>query len=338
MLPRIAHLSAVSRRYAVGDADTKTAIRHRLARTLSQPISPARLHRRLPACPTSASDGPGTGAPATSSSARRADGWHIQPHWIESLCRLARLGFDIVSGLHTRLGAIQDWPESYRRAWRSPGRCACTPPADLTVAGIGHQRSTLDHGQHRCAVGKIYRARDRSLPARNKVESRVSARPVKPASLIDGGGIPIDAVVCDFVAARRELLSPADGADHWDIVGDKGSLNIRGYAGVARLLHNARADALVLLTHDLSRTTIDGLAGHAIPATHGLYRALCPRAARLTNPARVASAFAVEMPPRYPMRISRVSVTSIEAETSLQQRTIRDGVDRFIAALDAAFG
>jgi uncharacterized NAD-dependent epimerase/dehydratase family protein len=65
--------------------------------------------------------------------------------------------------------------------------------------------------------------------------------------MIAGEGIPIDAVVADFVSGAAELLTPNNDDDHWDVIEGQGSLLHPGYAAVSLgLLHGAQPDAIVL--------------------------------------------------------------------------------------------
>jgi uncharacterized NAD-dependent epimerase/dehydratase family protein len=102
--------------------------------------------------------------------------------------------------------------------------------------------------------------------------------------MIAGDGIPIDAVVSDFVAGAAEQLSPDNHDDHWDVIEGQGSLIHPAYAGVTLgLIHGSQPDALVLC-HDAARTSIKDVEGHfPIPSLDDvLMQALS--AARLTNP------------------------------------------------------
>ena len=42
--------------------------------------------------------------------------------------------------------------------------------------------------------------------------------------MIAGSGMPMDAVVSDFVAGAAEILSPDAAPDHWDVIEGQGSL------------------------------------------------------------------------------------------------------------------
>jgi uncharacterized NAD-dependent epimerase/dehydratase family protein len=102
--------------------------------------------------------------------------------------------------------------------------------------------------------------------------------------MICGHGIPIDAVVADFLAGAAESLSPDAGPEHWDVVEGQGSLFHPAYAGVTLgLLHGTQPDALVLC-HDPTRRHLNGYAEFPIPSLEDAAE-LYLRLARLTNPA-----------------------------------------------------
>jgi uncharacterized NAD-dependent epimerase/dehydratase family protein len=76
--------------------------------------------------------------------------------------------------------------------------------------------------------------------------------------MLAGEGIPIDAVVADFVSGAAEVISPDNEAHHWDVIEGQGALSHPGYSGVSLgLLHGSQPDAIVLC-HDASRKVISG--------------------------------------------------------------------------------
>jgi uncharacterized NAD-dependent epimerase/dehydratase family protein len=100
---------------------------------------------------------------------------------------------------------------------------------------------------------------------------------------IAGSGVSIDAVVSDFVSGAVEWLSPANDADHWDLVEGQGSLFHASFAGVSLgLLHGAQPDALVLC-HEPTRTHMRGLPHYPLPGLKDCMEANIA-AAKLTNP------------------------------------------------------
>jgi uncharacterized NAD-dependent epimerase/dehydratase family protein len=101
--------------------------------------------------------------------------------------------------------------------------------------------------------------------------------------LIAGGGIPIDAVVADFVSGAAEMLSPDAPADHWDIVEGQGSIFHPAFAGVSLgLLHGTQADVIVLC-HEVGRDRLYALSDYATPSLDEAMQ-LTLALARRTNP------------------------------------------------------
>ena len=84
--------------------------------------------------------------------------------------------------------------------------------------------------------------------------------------MLAGKGIPIDAVVADFIAGAAELISPDNHEDHWDVIEGQGSLFHPGYSGVSLgLLHGSQPDAIVVC-HDATRTTVSGWEHYNLPS------------------------------------------------------------------------
>ncbi len=264
-------------------------------------------------------------------------GGAFQPNWIPTMRHAAQLGLDIVSGLHTRLASVAGLAEL---SAAHGGRLidVRVPPRDLPVASGARRsgRRLLTVGTD-CAVGKKYTALalDRALRERGRKSSfRATGQ---TGIMIAGNGIPIDAVVSDFVAGAAEALSPANDADHWDIVEGQGSLFHPSYAGVTLgLVHGTQPDALVLC-HDLSRSRIDGLEDFPIPALP-VCIARYLEAARLTNARARFVGISVNSSGLSATAYARAQ-QAIEADHGLPcVDPLRDGVDRLVAALtDAAW-
>jgi uncharacterized NAD-dependent epimerase/dehydratase family protein len=101
--------------------------------------------------------------------------------------------------------------------------------------------------------------------------------------LIAGGGIPIDAVVADFISGGIEQLAPARNDDGWDLIEGQGSLFHPSFAGVSTgLLHGAQPEAIVLC-HDPARSHMRGIPGRALPDLAECLEANL-QVARLTSP------------------------------------------------------
>ena len=181
--------------------------------------------------------------------------------WVPPLAALARAGVDVAAGTHVKL---IDKPELVAAAKQGGAKLidVRVPPAGIAV-GRGNRRSgkrVLMVGTD-CAVGKKYSA---LALHREFVQRGVNAdfrATGQTGIMIAGEGMPIDAVVADFISGAAEELSPANTTDHWDVIEGQGSLLHPSYAGVSLgLLHGSQPDAVVLC-HDAGRSDLLGLEG-----------------------------------------------------------------------------
>jgi uncharacterized NAD-dependent epimerase/dehydratase family protein len=211
-------------------------------------------------------------------------GGRIPVAWRPALIAAATAGLDIVSGMHERLA---DVPELAAAAAGSGAHLHdVRHPGLVFDAGTGRKRSglrLLTVGTD-CALGKKYAALAiaRDLKALGgKATFRATGQ---TGIMIAGSGVPIDAVVADFIAGAAEWLSPDNERDHWDIIEGQGALFHPAYSGVTLgLLHGSQPDALVLC-HEPGRENIDGFPGFPISAIETVIEQYLTLA-RLTNPA-----------------------------------------------------
>lgn len=211
-------------------------------------------------------------------------GGAIAPAWVGPIAAALRAGLNIASGMHIRLETI---PEISAAAEASGARLFnVRVPQDTYPVGSGRKRSgrrMLMVGTD-CAVGKKYSA---LAIAREMTDAGMKASfraTGQTGILIAGAGIPIDAIVSDFVAGAAEALSPDNDPDHWDVIEGQGSLFHPAYAGVALgLLHGSQPDAIVLC-HAAGRTHVDGYPDFPLPSLAECIEMNLRLAAR-TNPA-----------------------------------------------------
>ena len=211
-------------------------------------------------------------------------GGQIPDHWLPQLIELAAAGIDVAAGMHSRLN---DMPDLVAAAVQGGAKLidVRVPPENLPV-GQGRPRTgkrVLMVGTD-CAVGKKYSALalHRELERQNiKATFRATGQ---TGIMIAGEGIPIDAVVADFISGAAEMLSPDNDEDHWDVIEGQGSLLNPSYSGVSLgLLHGSQPDAIVLC-HDYERTEIHDVHGdYPIPQLDEAIDDVL-RLARLTRP------------------------------------------------------
>ena len=204
--------------------------------------------------------------------------------WLPALREALAAGLDIVSGMHDRLNDLPDLAADAQRLGRRLIDVR-VPPEGIPVA-TGRKRTgrrLLTVGTD-CALGKKYTALaiTRGLAARgHDVDFRATGQ---TGIMIAGAGIPIDAVVADFLAGAAELLSPDARPDHLDVIEGQGSLFHPSYAAVTLgLLHGSQPD-LFVVCHDPARTQILGVPGYHLPSIEEVI-AHTVALGRLTNPA-----------------------------------------------------
>jgi uncharacterized NAD-dependent epimerase/dehydratase family protein len=207
----------------------------------------------------------------------------ISPSWLETLVTAAQSGMDIASGLHNRL---RDLPALVEAAEKAGTRLfdVREPQHDYPIAD-GKRRSgkrCLAVGTD-CSVGKMYTAlaMEREMRARGmKATFRATGQ---TGILITGSGVPLDAVVADFMAGAVEWLTPDNEPDHWDLIEGQGSLFHPSFSGVTMaLVHGGQPDVLVLC-HEPTRTHLRGLPHYGLPSLEALGD-LALETARIVNP------------------------------------------------------
>ncbi|QJU57986.1 DUF1611 domain-containing protein [Sphingomonas sp. AP4-R1] len=174
-------------------------------------------------------------------------------------------GLNVAAGLHDRLN---DHPDLVAAAEEAGLQLfdVREPPKGLVV-GNGRPRAgkrLLTVGTD-CSVGKMYTtlALERELHARGlPADFRATGQ---TGILIAQSGVPIDAVVADFISGAAEMISPARTDDGWDLIEGQGSLFHPSFAGVSLgLLHGAQAEALVMC-HEYGRPSMRGLSYRTLP-------------------------------------------------------------------------
>jgi uncharacterized NAD-dependent epimerase/dehydratase family protein len=191
-------------------------------------------------------------------------------------------GLDIASGLHHRLNAEPRLIAAAARLGRKLHDVR-DPRPDIPI-GNGKPRAgkrLLTVGTD-CSVGKMYT----TLCLASALEKRGVAADFRATGqtgiLIAGDGVPLDAVVADFISGAIEQISPARSDGGWDLIEGQGSLYHPSFAGVSTgLLHGAQPDALVLC-HDPVRPHMRGLPHYPLPGIAETLEANL-RVARLTN-------------------------------------------------------
>ena len=210
-------------------------------------------------------------------------GGKFSDSWKKTLCHALELKFDIASGLHNLLSNEKDLLNLSEL-----NEC------NLIDVRIPKKQFPIGNGKKRtgkrcltigtdCSVGKMYSSLAIEKEMRSR-EMKVSFRATgQTGILISGRGIPLDAIVADFMAGSVETLSPDNDDDHWDIIEGQGSLFHVSYSGVTMaLIHGGQPDHIILC-HEPTRAHMRGLPHYGVPTLEALYEITLPLA-KISNP------------------------------------------------------
>ncbi|MGM0646387.1 MAG: DUF1611 domain-containing protein, partial [Thermodesulfobacteriota bacterium] len=207
----------------------------------------------------------------------------ISQAWQTVLIEALHAGLDIASGLHNLL---RDETALVAAASASGQQLhdVRVPPQSYPIA-TGKKRSgkrCLAVGTD-CSVGKMYTALAMDWALRQQRRKSSFRATGQSGILITGEGVPLDAVVADFMAGAIEYLTPDNDPAHWDIIEGQGSLFHPSYSGVTlALLHGGQPDALILC-HEPTRPHMRGLPDYTLPSLQTLRDVTLPLA-RVVNP------------------------------------------------------
>lgn len=208
----------------------------------------------------------------------------ISQAWKDVLIEALEMGYDLASGLHNLL---RDEGDLVAAAQTHGGTLH-----DVRVPTVGYP---IANGKKRtgkrvlavgtdCSVGKMYTALALDDAMRRRGIKSTFRATGQTGILITGHGVPLDAVIADFMAGSIEYLTPDNDPDHWDIIEGQGSLFHVSYSGVTlALIHGGQPDALIL-SDEPTRPHMRGLPDYALPTLEALRETVLPLA-RVANPA-----------------------------------------------------
>ncbi|MDV4144936.1 MULTISPECIES: N-acetyltransferase DgcN [Shimia] len=208
----------------------------------------------------------------------------ISKAWKKVLVAALEEGFDLASGLHNLL---RDEPDlvAVAEATGQSLHDVRIPEVDYPIAN-GKKRSgkrCLAVGTD-CSVGKMYTALAMDAEMRERGMKSSFRATGQTGILITGDGVPLDAVIADFMAGSVEWLTPDNDDDHWDLIEGQGSLFHVSYSGVTMaLIHGGQPDALIL-SHEPTREHMRGLPDYQQPSLEEL-RDMALALAKVANPA-----------------------------------------------------
>ena len=258
----------------------------------------------------------------------------ISAAWKEVLLAALEAGFDIASGLHNLL---RDEPDLVAVA-NAQGRRLVdvrVPTEEYPIAnGVPRSGKRMLAVGTDCSVGKMYTALAVDAEMRARGMKSTFRATGQTGILITGGGVPLDAVIADFMAGSIEHLSPDNDPDHWDIIEGQGSLFHVSYSGVTlALIHGGQPDALVLC-HEPTRDHMRGLPGYQLLSMAAV-RDLVLSLAKVANPACQVVGISVNTQHLNEAE-AKTYLATVEAEFALPAvDPFRHGAERLVDALAA---
>ena len=258
----------------------------------------------------------------------------ISKDWKKVLVTALEEGFDLASGLHNLL---RDEPDLVAVA-KACGRelhDVRIPEIDYPIAN-GKKRKgkrVLAVGTD-CSVGKMYTALCMDAEMKKRGMKSTFRATGQTGILITGDGVPLDAVIADFMAGSVEYLTPDNDDDHWDHIEGQGSLFHVSFSGVTMaLIHGGQPDALIL-AHEPTRAHMRGLPEYQQPSLTAL-RDTALNLARVANPACQVVGISVNTQ-HMPDDEARAYLASLETEMGLPATDpFRYGAGKLVDALDA---
>jgi uncharacterized NAD-dependent epimerase/dehydratase family protein len=258
----------------------------------------------------------------------------ISAAWKTVLLSALAAGFDIASGLHNLL---RDEPDLVAAAADQGGQLVDVrvPTEDYPIAnGVPRAGKRMLAVGTDCSVGKMYTALAVDIEMRARGLKSSFRATGQTGILITGGGVPLDAVIADFMAGSIEHLTPDNDPDHWDIIEGQGSLFHVSYSGVTlALIHGGQPDALVLC-HEPTREHMRGLPGYRLPSIAAV-RDLALSLAQVANPTCQVVGISVNTQ-HLSGADAKAYLITVEAELGLPAvDPFRHGAERLVDALVA---
>ncbi len=258
----------------------------------------------------------------------------ISDVWKDVLLEAQELGFDIASGLHNLLKDEADLVAKAEETGTSLFDVRI-PTEDYPIAtGVKRTGKRCLAVGTDCSVGKMYTALAMDAEMRERGMKSTFRATGQTGILVTGSGVPLDAVIADFMAGSVEYITPNNDADHWDLIEGQGSLFHVSFSGVTMaLIHGGQPDALIL-SHEPTREHMRGLPDYTAPTLQELSD-MALALARIANPA--CQVVGISVNTQHMTEEEALSyMAGVEAEMGLPTvDPFRQGAGRLVDALAA---
>ncbi len=193
-------------------------------------------------------------------------GGKLPPPMRRHVLEAIQYGWTIESGLHDFLCEDEEFAAAARESGAVLKDFRKNSERDVAMRqGLRAECLRLHTVGHDCSVGKMATAIElaRGLSAAN-VDAKFVATG-QTGMMIEGGGLPIDAVVGDFISGAAEKLVLENQHHEAVVVEGQGSITHPCYAAVTLGLLHGCAPHGVVYCYEMGRTNIHGLEHVALP-------------------------------------------------------------------------
>jgi len=145
-------------------------------------------------------------------------GGFIAENWIAELVKALEAGMDLAAGLHNKLADVPILAETAAKHGRKLFDVRHATESYPVGSGAKRTGKRLLPVGTDCSCGKMYTALaiEKEMRARGwNADFRATGQ---TGILITGQGVPLDAVISDFIAGAIETLAPENDPDHWDLI------------------------------------------------------------------------------------------------------------------------
>ncbi len=178
-------------------------------------------------------------------------GGRLPDAWRGVILEALGAGLDVHSGLHTLLGDDPELSAAARAGGRRIVDYRRAPEQTDCAVGRRHlpgKRVILTVGTD-CAIGKMSVALELRKAALAADDAAVFVPTGQTGMMIEGWGVAVDRVICDFLNGAVEVLvGEGEARGDWLLVEGQGSLDHPAYSSVTLgLIHGATPHAMILV-------------------------------------------------------------------------------------------
>lgn len=176
-------------------------------------------------------------------------GGRIPPAWRSIVLEALRRGLDVVSGLHEFLGDDPEFAAAAKTSGATISDLRKSNERDVAKRqGLREDGLRILTVGHDCNVGKMVAALEIAEELKRRGEDAAFLATGQTGILLEGDGVPVDAVGADFIAGSIERLILRKQDRRILLVEGQGSLVHPSYSGVTLgLLHGSAPHGLILV-------------------------------------------------------------------------------------------